>query len=260
MIACCCSNLLCWQNLQVHRGEGVDHDDCRKEALLSPCSGKKAEDEQPATTLREAMKKSPNFFQDVKQQMNRDIKSHVKSVVVASGVEGERSKKLRRFREKLMPIVERLDSVEARGEIFSFLVLMSFHIIIVNALALVSFAGFILSLLPKHGFMTPPVIRSAFLHTCTVLCTVQVCILFLALILRPSAVNWNRKSSIFDQYLRETFKIEAEPDLGISVAGATKRFRAWTGRFLLSSAVTCCAVIIMWHIVETPVEVMMTTS
>ena len=94
--------------LNVHRGEGVNgHDDCRKEALLSPCSGSKAEDEQPATTLREAMKKSPNFFQDVKQQMNRDLKSHVRSVVVASGVEGERSKKLRRFRERLVPIMEK---------------------------------------------------------------------------------------------------------------------------------------------------------
>jgi len=243
--------------LNVHRGEGVNgHDDCRKEALLLPCSGRKAQDEHPATTLREAMNKNPNFFQDVKQQMNRDLKSHVKSIVVTSGVEGERSKKLRRFRERLVPIIEKIDSVEARGELVSFLVLMSFHIILINALALVSFGGFTLALWHRHGFMTPSAVRSACLHDCTVLCTVQVCILFLALVLRRIAVIWKRKSIIFDQYLRETLKIEAEADLGISVAGATTRFRAWTGRLVLSSFVVCCAVIIVWHIVETPVEVM----
>ena len=138
----------------------------------------------------------------------------------------------------------------------SFLVLVSFHIILINALALVSFGGFTLNLWPRHGFMTPSSVRSAFLHTCTVLCTVQVCILFLALVLRRISVMWKRKSIIFDQYLRETLKIEAEADLGISVAGATTRFRAWTGRLVLSSSVVCCAVIIIWHIVETPVEVM----
>jgi hypothetical protein len=243
--------------LNVHRGEGVNgHDDCRKEALLLPCSGRKAQDEHPATTLREAMKKNPNFFQDVKQQMNRDLKSHVKSIVVTSSVEGERSKKLRRFRERLVPIIEKIDSVEARGELVSFLVLMSFHIILINALALVSFGGFTLALWRRHGFMTPSAVRSACLHDCTVLCTVQVCILFLALVLRRIAVIWKRKSIIFDQYLRETLNIEAEADLGISVAGATTRFRTWTGRLVLSSFVVCCAVIIVWHIVETPVEVM----
>ena len=139
--------------LNVHRGEGVNgHDDCRKEALLSSCSGRKAEDEQPATTLREAMKKSPNFFQDVKQQMNRDLKSHVRSVVVASGVEGERSKKLRRFRERLVPIIEKIDSVEDRGKVVSFLVLVSFHIILINALALVSFGGFTLASVAETWF------------------------------------------------------------------------------------------------------------
>jgi nitrate reductase NapE component len=239
----------------VHRGEGVDgHDDCRKEALLSPCCGRKSEDEQPVTTLREAMKKNPTFFQDVKQQMNRDLKSHVKSVVVASGVEGERTKKLRRFREKLIPIVEAIDSVEARGEVISFLVLMSCHIVAIIVLALVSFLGFAMAHW-RHGFMTPSAVRSAFLHDCTVLCTVQVCILFLALILRRIAVIWKRKSIIFDQYLRETLKIEAKSDLGISVAGATTRFRAWTGRLVLSASVMCCVLIVIWQIVESPVEV-----
>jgi len=247
--------------LNVHRGEGVDgHDDCRGEALLSPCSGKKIEEDQPTTTLREAMKQSPNFFQDVKQQMNRDIKSHVKSAVVASGVEGERSKKLRRFRERLVPLVEMVDSVEARGEIISFLVLMSFHVCIAIALALVSFAGFVLALWPRHGLLTSSALRSAFLHDCTVLCTMHVCLLLLSLILRRMATGCKRKSIIFDQFLRDVFKIDAQEDLGISVAGATTRARAWTGRLVLTSTVTCFATILVWHIVESPVEGSTATS
>lgn len=246
--------------LNVHRGEGVDgHDDCRKEALLSPCSGEKAKEEEPATTLREVMKQSPNFFQDIKEQMNKDIKSQVKSAVVTTGVEGEKSKKLRRFRDKLIPLVETLDSVEARGGFFSFLVLMSFHIILVNALGLLSFVGFILALWPRHGLMTTTALRSAFLHDCTVLCTVHVCLLFLSLILRRMATTCKRKSNIFDQFLRDVFKIDAKEDLGISVAGFTTRARSWSGRIVLSSAVTCFVTIVIWHIVESPVQDMSTS-
>jgi hypothetical protein len=246
--------------LNVHRGEGVDgHDDCRKEALLSPCSGKRAKEEEPATTLREVMKQSPTFFQDIKEQMNKDIKSQVKSAVVTTGVEGEKSKKIRRFRDKLIPLVETLDSVEARGGFFSFLVLMSFHIILVNALGLLSFVGFILALWPRHGLMTTTALRSAFLHDCTVLCTVHVCLLFLSLFLRRMATTCKRKSNIFDQFLRDVFKIDAKEDLGISVAGFTTRARAWSGRIVLSSAVTCFVTIVIWHIVESPVEELSTS-
>ncbi len=192
--------------------------------------------------------------------MNKDIKSHVKSAMVASGVEGEKSKKLRRFRLRLVPLVEKLDSIENRGELFSFLVLMSFHVLFASALALVSFAGFILALWPRHGLLTPPSLRSALLHDCTVLCTVHICLLFVAVVLRRMASSCKRKSNIFDRFLQDVFKIDAQDDLGISVAGATRRAKAWAGRIVLSSAVTCCTTVIIWHIVESPVEASMTAA
>ena len=144
--------------------------------------------------------------------------------------------------------------MEARGDFFSFLVLMSFHVILASALALISLIGFVVALWPRHGLLTPTAVRSAIVHDCTVLCTVHVALLFLSLILRRIATKCKRKSGIFDQFLRDVFKMDAEKDIGITVVGATTRARSWAGRIVLSSTVTCCATILIWHVVETPVE------
>ena len=52
-------------------------------------------------TLTEAIQKSPSFFREVKEQIDKDLMTHVKEAVVAGGVESERSKNLRRWRSRV---------------------------------------------------------------------------------------------------------------------------------------------------------------
>lgn len=231
-------------------GEGIDeHDDCKSEALFAMCPGKMIEEEN-TMTLTEAVKKSPHFFQDVKEQISKDLMTHVKGAVVDGGVEGERSKNLRRMREKLVPLVEALDAIEARGEAYSMFVLLRLHTIIA---LIVSFAGlliFIIALCPKLGFglLDASVFHLAVMHELTVLGTIHVCLVIIAFLLRSYSILFKRKSVIIEEYLIDMFGINSAEDFGISVVGAAIRARAWSQRIMITTTITSVTALLLWHI------------
>lgn len=237
--------------LNVHRGEGIgEHDDCKAEALLSHhCPGKPQVGNERTVTLTEAMAKSPNFFREIKEQMDKDIMTHVKEAVVAGGVEGERTKNLRRLREGLVPRIEALDAMEARGEVYCILVLLRLHAILAFIVAGVGLLLFTIALSPKLGFglLDPSVFHLAVMHELTILGTIHVCLVALAFIIRYYSLLFRRKSFILEEFLVDIFGINAEEDIGISVVGASIRAHAWSLRVAISATLTTITSLLAWY-------------
>ena len=251
--------------LNVHRGEGInDHDDCRASCLLTPCSGPLAEIEKAGEPikLREAFnqvrqiaKESPTFLKDVRAQMDKDIKSHAKHVVVKKSAEAERSKKLRRLRAKLVPFVEAVDAVEAWGEAITLLVMLLLHIAVSGVATVISLVGFIVSLWPWRGpANVSSVFQLAMIHNATVIHALHVIFFLLALLLRRATYIFKRKAKLFDQFLRDVVKIDAEEDLGISVDDFATRARSWSNRVAVSAGIMCVATFVHWHNIQPPIH------
>jgi hypothetical protein len=200
-------------------------------------------------TLHEAIKRSPRFLKDISEQMNKDLMTHAKEVVVEAGVEGERSKNLRRLKQWLVPKLESLDAIEARGEVYSIFVLLRLHIIIAFIVSVAGLLLFIIALCPKLGFsfLEASIFRLALMHELTVLGTIHICLVSLALLLRFYAIVFKQKSIIIEQYLTEMFGINAKEDFGISVVGASIRARAWSHRIMITSTLTCIIALLAWH-------------
>lgn len=236
-------------HLNIHKGEGLEgHDDCRMEALLWPCAGEPVEEEN-VITLREAMALSPNFFREVTEQMGKDLHSAAKEVVVGAGVEEERSKKLYRLRAKIVEYLELLDAMEERGELYCMYILLRLHLLLAFAVMLTGFLIFRLALCFKSGGLVlgnSTINYLTFMNELTVFGTMRVFYTVLALVLRFYARLFLQKSIMIDRFLRDVFGIDAEQDLGISVAGAARRTRSWCDRLVLATGVTCGAAVIMW--------------
>jgi hypothetical protein len=238
--------------INVHRGEGTDgHDDCKAEALLAYCPLEKVEEEH-VMTLGEAVKKSPNFFQEVKEQMSKDLMTHVKGAVIDAGVEGERSKNLARIRARVIPTTELLDAIAARGEVFSILVLLRLHVYVAMVASTVGLLLFVIALCPKLGFglLDRSIWHLAVMHELTVLGTIHVLLVATAYLLRFYSILFKRKSVIIEEYLMDMFGINAEEDIGISVVGAAVRARAWSQRIMISASITCFTSLLAWHIIQ----------
>jgi len=234
--------------LNVHRGEGIDdHDDCKMEALLWPCAGEKMEEEH-IMTLREAIKLSPHFIKDVTNQMGKDLHSQAKEIVVGAGVDEERSKKLRRLRKKIVAAVEALDAIEERGEIYSICILLGMHVLLAILTLLAGLLFFNIALRPKlgRGLRDSSIFQLALMNELTLFCSVRVYFMVLALVIRHYALLFMRKSIIIDCFLRDMFGIDAEDDLGISVAGAARRARSWSDRIVISTGITVCVAYLLW--------------
>lgn len=245
--------------MNTHRGGGIgDHDDCRAEAMLAPCDC--VQQQSPANeskTLREAMREvqelareRPNFFRDVRAQMDRDVMTHVTNVVVSAGVDGERDKKFRRTKEKIVPLLEFVDGIEEKGEIHSLILLLSLHGRVALFAAMIGILGFILAVLWRHGRLTESSFHLALIHESTVLFTVHIGLLIVAAILRYYTSIFKRKVKVIDQFLRDKFGVDAKEDFGISVAGAARRARWWSERIFISAAITAYAAVCFWYAAE----------
>lgn len=234
--------------LNVHRGEGIrEHDDCHLEAIVWPCAGKKIEEDH-VVTLREAMKLSPHFIKDVTDQIGKDLHSHAKEIVVEAGVQEERSKKLRRLRQKIVAMVEALDAVEERGELYCIYILLRFHVVLAFFMLCSGLVFFRFLLSPRVGITlgNSANFHLALLHELTVYCTYRVYCMIGAIVIRYAALLFMRKSIMVDCFLRDIFGIDAERDLGISVVGAARRTRTWSDRLVVSTGLTCCIAVFLW--------------
>lgn len=236
--------------INVHKGEGIDeHDDCRLEALLWPCPGKKIREDE-VLTLREAMNLSPNFIKDVTDQIGKDLHSHAKDIVVGAGVAEERSKKLRRLRTHVLEVVEVLDSWEERGGLYCIFLLLRLKFMFSVIVMVVGIVMFNLALCPKLGlrFWNSHVWHFAFMHLLTIFYSIHLCLIITVLMIRFGANLFMQKALILDRFLRDIFDMDAEKDLGISVVDAAKRSRTWSDRALIVATYSFFFAFLLWTI------------
>eukprot|EP00547_Thalassionema_nitzschioides_P005645 CAMPEP_0194216986 /NCGR_PEP_ID=MMETSP0156-20130528/20121_1 /TAXON_ID=33649 /ORGANISM="Thalassionema nitzschioides, Strain L26-B" /LENGTH=435 /DNA_ID=CAMNT_0038945889 /DNA_START=84 /DNA_END=1391 /DNA_ORIENTATION=- len=248
---------LCRMN--VHRGEGYGgHDDCRAEALLMPCPGHadvSREISSPSLgkafhEIRQLAIESPDFVEKLKDQMDKDIKALAKGVIVEVEVENQRSKHLRRLKDRVVPFIKSLDRVQARGEIYIFLVLSALQVLASLTMLPISIMTCIFALSPKHGLLTDTSLRLSVVHNATVATALHVLYFLLSLVIRYYACLFKRKSSIVDRFLQDVFQIKAINDIGVTVAGAAGRAKYWSNRFCVSTAVFCAITSLVWFSVQ----------
>ncbi|CAB9513676.1 protein kinase D2 [Seminavis robusta] len=245
--------------LNVHRGEGVGgHDDCRAEALFKGCPGCHNDVCVPTTKepvrvrdvieqMRQMANEKPNFFREIRDQMDKDINSQIKGMIVSASAEEHKTKSLLRARNSIVPFIQKVDSVESYGIWFAYSLLCLGHLAIGALVACIAWIGFVLVLFPRHGLFTVSSFKLAHVHNMTVLYSFHCSLVIIVLLLRRLISLMNRKCNLLDQFLREVFKLEAEVDLGVSVNGVAKRAQLWIRRITVSSSVTCIAAMLLWQ-------------
>ena len=179
--------------------------------------------------------------------MDKDIMTHAKNTIVAEGVEDQRAKSFRRIKENITPLICWLDDIQAKGEVYTLLLLLRLHVAVAFCGGAIGFVGWILMMLFRHGRLTKSSFHMAVIHETTVLVTVHVSLLLIAATFRYYAGLVKRKMVVIDQFLRDKFGIDAKQDLGISIAGAANRARWWSERILFSAAITTYAEICIWY-------------
>lgn len=156
--------------------------------------------------------------------------TRMKEAVVEGGVEGERSKNVRRISKSLAPKahVETLGAIEAK---LSILLLLRLHVVIVSGIGLLVF---ILERCPKLGFgLTVRCIRLSLslMHELTILVTIQLCHIV------SKKVKHNRRVSILRTCLvlmpRRTWKYLCWIHQCVLVAACSQRIpRSATGTYV----------------------------
>ncbi|CAB9500992.1 protein kinase D2 [Seminavis robusta] len=245
--------------LNVHRGEGVrGHDDCHAEALLKGCPGCRNEEFCSPTTnpvrmrdvigqLRQRAQEEPNFLQEIKEQADKDIHTHIKDIIVSKSTDDQRTKNLLRARNFIVPFTQRLDSMESNELWFIYSLLFLGHLAVGALVSCISWIGFMLVLCPRSGLLSTPSLKLAHIHGMTVLYAFHASVVLLVLLLRRLISVMNRKSNVLDQFLREMFTLEAEDDLGITVKGLAKRAQLWIHRVTVSSCCMCLVALLLWQ-------------
>jgi hypothetical protein len=215
--------------------------------------------------VRSLMANNPNFFKDLKEQIDKDIMSHAKKAVVSSAVETERDQSLKKLRANYVkPVVAYNDRIEARGEAFCLFVALAAHGALSAAVTALSSFGFTTALFlqryyyhyaePDNEAVTVRrVLHLAVLHEATVLSTVHVTLLMLALLLHFRASRYlRRRVIVLDQCLRDLVKIDAKADIGVSVFGLVARINRWTRRLVEATSIASALTIGFWFYAQHP--------
>lgn len=276
--------------LNVHCGEGInDHTNCRAEALLqeggchrhlttccsqeqrnmsdeartvtSPTSADSRID--PVLSLTEAMQQvrqmardRPTFLQDVKAQMDRDIKSRVKSIIVSKGAEEQKSKAILKFRtETVLPTLKLLDKIESGGWNLPYALLFAFHILLAMSVSIFAWAGVSVALYRRHSSTRPASsmqeasndMSLSWSHNVAILYAFHTALALVVLLIRRLINTLHRKSRILDQFLLEVFSLSSEEDLGFSMQQLAVRLRLWIRRITKTTAVMLLASLALYR-------------
>jgi len=245
-------------HMNVHRGEGIgDHHDCKGEAILTPCPGPDAEKDQRReeesaklgdviAQIRE-LANNPNFIKEVTDQLDKDVKARAKDVIVEAAVDDERDKNLRRLKAALVPLVHKMDAVAANGELYVLMVLLGLQALAAIAQKIISLGLFTLVLAPRHGLMTRSAFQLAAMHDSTVTSALHTVLFVVSALLFYLTSLFKRKAAIVDRFFRDALRMDAETDIGISVADAAVRAKFWSKRIYISSLIAVTTSFVIWH-------------
>ncbi|KAG7354519.1 phorbol ester/diacylglycerol binding domain C1 containing protein [Nitzschia inconspicua] len=246
-------------NMDIHHGQGKgEHDDCRAEALMTSCPCDRTVSSVESNNINEEKQNlnhqlqqfqrmfqtHPNLWKEVTEQLDKDFMTNIKQVIIKEGTDNERSQKIRRARENIIkPTVDKLDAVEAKGFIYSLVWLLYYHLILVAFFGLLTASIFSAALIPtryginRHGIL---------LHMSTVLVSLHVGLLLLAVAIQMATLHFQRKEIIVDNFLQQTLTVQAKEDFGISVMDAAAKARLWSERLVLTAAIMCAVTIAAW--------------
>jgi hypothetical protein len=261
--------------MNVHHGEGKgDHDDCRLEALLTPCPRLRREENSNkrrssqmvnVQEFHQIIQNHPNFWEEVKEQIDKDLFNNVKQVIVKEGAENERSKKLRRMKENvILPIIQHLEVWES----YPVPALLYYHLWLALATLLVTAFLFGVALVPlligvaaitsttatadlitTNDNPTEQYVIMLVHYTAAVVAAVHVGVLVLAYAIRRLSRRFQRKHIIVEQVLQDVFTLNAKQDFGISAEEASSKMKIWSDSFLVSSLIMCMGIISFWYYV-----------
>jgi hypothetical protein len=167
-------------------------------------------------------------------------------------MESERRKTLKKVKIKMVSFLKSVDALEAGGEAYTFVLLLGAQALIAGAAAALAFPLVAVALWPTHGLFVESAIRISVFHCATILATTHTALLLLTFVLRRGSYHLKRQSSVFDHLLHNKFQLDAEEDLGISVANAAIRARAWSMRAFYSASVSCAAGAVLWPAAQPP--------
>ena len=182
--------------MNVHHGEGKgEHDDCKGEAILTPCKGQDYLKRGPSTVnfaegvrqFQELMKSHPDLLHECKEQLDRDILHNVKQVIVKEAAEEQRSKNLLRLRERfIVPWIKTLDTFEDIGLKASIGILLYYQSLAVMSMAVLAAMVFSVALFPTKDGVT---LKIVWIHTSTVMATLLCTVLFVVDIDTPTQLG-----------------------------------------------------------------------
>jgi hypothetical protein len=181
--------------------------------------------------VRQLARERPNFFRDVKEQIDRDIQSRVKTMIVSKGAQEQKTKSLFRLRTNVvLPTIQYLDKLEKNqfGSKLIYGLLIGGHMILALLVCVVASSGFALAL---FSTTTKGVSKSITIsHNVTILYAFHMALLLLVLLVRRFVQLIHRKSKILDSFLQEVLSISSKEDLGISVQEFANRSKLWMSR------------------------------
>lgn len=249
--------------MNIHHGQGKgEHDDCRAEALLTSCPGSctvaptEVVDNQNNETQRNDLSHQleqikhmfdnhPNLWKDVTEQLDKDFMTNIKHVIIKEGADGERSQKIRRVRENVViPFLDKLNAIESKGFMYSLAWLLCIHVVFVAAMALLAIAIFAGALVPTTLGVTQQGIS---LYTSTIMVSLHIALLTLAVGIHWATVHFQRKEIIIDNFLQQTLTVQAEEDFGISVVNAAAKARLWSYRLVVTTVMMCLITTAAWY-------------
>jgi hypothetical protein len=253
--------------MNVHHGEGKgEHDDCKAEALLTACWGEKPshnerrlvdpdQQQQPPIQfpdwqqIQRFFQNHPNLWEEFTEQTEKDFMKNITEHIIEQATDNERTRKIKRAREYvILPTLRQLTSAEnVQLPFFPILWLLSYHIVALTAVAILTAMMFGTALLPTdHGVTSDGIL----LHTATVGLSIQVDMVVFAVLMRYLSLHFKRKEMIVDNFLQEVATLHVEEDFGVSVQNFSAICRRWSDRFVVTNAIMLVMNVMIWYHAE----------
>jgi hypothetical protein len=112
---------------------------------------------------------------------------------------------------------------------------------------IISVGLFTLVLAPRHGLMTRSAFQLAAMHDSTVTSALHTVLFIASALLFYLSSLFKRKAAIVDLFFRDALRMDAEADVGISVADAAVRAKFWSKRIYISSLIATITSFVFWH-------------
>lgn len=183
--------------------------------------------------VRQFARERPSFLQDVKAQMDRDLKSRVKRMIVSQGAEEQRSKAILKLRtEYVVPTLKLLDRIESQGWKVPYAILFAVHCVLTVLVSIFSWMGTSAGL--YGGVSSTNTVKWG--HNVTILYFFHLALALTVLIVRRLINVLHRRSRVLDEFILQVFSLSPGKDIGITMQQLASRLRLWIRRVTITTS------------------------